>query len=195
MGYKRHLGSLANHESKTHPLPAKVFLLPSNARTGGTSCAFQNSGVKSRRGGAAAFGGGGSVKSSGVNFCRSGAKIRFSRVPSRNSGVANRDSGAWIQTSGVRFRFSGASLQISGVAPKIGGFAKKTAKITNCPIFTMDEHRWTQIAGRARHSVRAGLGNPPPAASKGFVLSVFIRVIRGLAFNLQLSTHNSKLLN
>jgi hypothetical protein len=45
MGYKRHFGSLANHESKFHPLPAIGSLLSSNARLGGASFAFQNSGV------------------------------------------------------------------------------------------------------------------------------------------------------
>jgi hypothetical protein len=166
MGYRRHFGSLANHESKTHPLPAIGSLSSNSARLGGGSFAFQNSGVESRHSGVTAFGSGAAIKSSGVNFCRSGASFRFSGVPSRSSGVANRGSGAPIRTSGVRFRFSGVSLQTSGVSSKTSGFALNSAKTANSPIFTTDEHRWTQIVGRARHSVRAGLGNQPPAAAK-----------------------------
>jgi hypothetical protein len=166
MGYKWHLGSLVNHESKFHPLPATGFLSSNSARLGGGSFAFQNSGVVSRRGGVATFGSGVPVKSGGVTIRSSGADIRFSGAPSRISGVANRDSGVPIRTSGVRFRFGGVSLQTSGVSSKISGFALKSAKTANSPIFTTDEHRWTQIAGMARHSVRAGLGNPPPAAAK-----------------------------
>jgi len=175
MGYKWHLGSLVNHESKFHPLPATGFLSSNSARLGGGSFAFQNSGVESRRSGVTAFGNGAAVKSSGVNFCLGGASFRFRSARFRFSGLANRASGVPIRTSGVRFRFSGVSLQTSGVSSKISGFALKSAKTANSPIFTTDEHRWTQIVGRARHSVRAGLGNQSPAASKGFVLSVFIR--------------------
>jgi hypothetical protein len=82
------------------------------------------------------------------------------------------------------------SLQTSGVSSKTSGFALNSAKTANSPIFTTDEHRWTQIVGRARHSVRAGLGNQSPAASKGFVLSVFIRVHPW--FNFQPSTLNQQ---
>jgi hypothetical protein len=125
MGYKRHFGSLANHEKQFHPLPAIVPLSSSNARLDGASFAFQNSGVESRRGGVATIGSGAAIESSGVNFCRGGASFRFSGVPSRFSGVANCFSGAANRTSGVRFRFSGASLQTSRVPSKTGGFALK----------------------------------------------------------------------
>jgi hypothetical protein len=151
MGYKRYLVSLANHESKPHPLPATVFLLSSNARLGGASFAFQTSGVASRRGGVTAFCGGAAVKSSGVNFWRGRVSFHFSGVRFRFSGVASRDSGAPIRTSGVRFHFSGASLQTSGV-----------------PLKRREFHEFSPIAAvksakMLKHACRLGLRQPSAA--------------------------------
>ncbi len=131
MGYKWHVVSFANHESKTHSLSGRDFLLPNGVWPDGASFAFQTSGVDSRSGGVATCGSGVPAKSGGVTIRSGGADIRFSGAPFRNSGITKRDSGDPIQTSGVRFRFSGVSLPMRGVPRKTGGFALKSAKSTD----------------------------------------------------------------
>jgi len=199
MSPERPSGSLLNHESKLHQLPATDELYSGRATLDGSPFAFRDGGADSCRSGV-------TIRDSGVRSQFSGVTFRSSRVAlqnggaaSRFSGVTFRNSGAALRFSGASFRFMGVDIQFSGVASRFSGVnlqnsgvSKKSSGFAHFPVLTTDYHGWTQIRDKARQTESVGCGDMSPLSERGHVRALQIFRATPPASSFYLLTSNFK---
>ena len=198
MSPERPSGSLLNHESKLHQLPATDELYSGRATLDGSPFAFRDGGADSCRSGV-------TIRDSGVRSQFSGVTFRSSRVAlqnggaaSRFSGVTFRNSGAALRFSGASFRFMGVDIQFSGVASRFSGVnlqnsgvSKKSSGFAHFPVLTTDYHGWTQIRDKARQTESVGCGDMSPLSERGHVRA--LQIFRATPPSFQLLSPNFQL--
>ena len=184
MSPERPSGSLLNHESKLHQLPATDELYSGRATLDGSPFAFRDGGADSCRSGV-------TIRDSGVSFRFSRVALRISRVASRFSGVTFRISEVGLPLRGVSFHFRRVAFRFSGVSLQNSGVSKKSSGFAHFPVLTTDYHGWTQIRDKARQTESVGCGDMSPLSERGHVRA--LQIFRATPPSFQLLSPNFQL--
>jgi len=192
MSPERPSGSLLNHESKLHQLPATDELYSGRATLDGSPFAFRDGGADSCRSGVTIRDSGVSFRFSIVAICFSGVALRISRVASRFSGVTFRISEVGLPFRGVSFHFRRVAFRFSGVSLQNSGVSKKSSGFAHFPVLTTDYHGWTQIRDKARQTESVGCGDMSPLSERGHVRALQIFRATPPASSFYLLTSNFK---